>query len=77
MINNQILAFPSHGTMGELVQEGMTLRDYFAAKAINSLIAYELTYGAYRHICPPSAVQIADRALMIADAMMEARNEQI
>lgn len=26
-------AFPSHGSMGEVVQEGMTLRDYFAAKA--------------------------------------------
>lgn len=26
-------AFPSHGTMGEIVQSGMTLRDYFAAKA--------------------------------------------
>lgn len=26
-------AFPSHGSMGEVAQEGMTLRDYFAAKA--------------------------------------------
>ncbi len=29
------LAFPSHGTMGEVAQEGMTLRDYFAAAAIS------------------------------------------
>jgi len=27
-------AFPSHGDMGEVTQEGMTVRDYFAAKAI-------------------------------------------
>jgi len=26
-------AFPSNGTMGEVVCEGMTLRDYLAAKA--------------------------------------------
>lgn len=26
-------AFPSHGTMGEVVETGMALRDYFAAKA--------------------------------------------
>jgi hypothetical protein len=26
-------AFPSHGSMGEVAHEGMTLRDYFAAKA--------------------------------------------
>jgi hypothetical protein len=30
-------AFPSHGTMGEVVCEGMSLRDYFAAKAIQAL----------------------------------------
>ena len=26
-------AFPSHGSMGEVAHDGMTLRDYFAAKA--------------------------------------------
>lgn len=31
MSNNDIPAFPSHGTMGEVVQEGMTLRDWFAS----------------------------------------------
>lgn len=28
-------AFPSHGSMGEVVQPGMSLRDYFAAKAMH------------------------------------------
>jgi hypothetical protein len=26
-------AFPSHGSMGEVAQQGMTLRDYFATNA--------------------------------------------
>jgi len=33
MSDLDIWAFPSHGSMGEVVQEGMTLRDYFAAHA--------------------------------------------
>jgi hypothetical protein len=33
MIDDGGTAFPSHGSMGEVVQEGMTLRDYFAAHA--------------------------------------------
>ena len=32
-------AFPSHGSMGEVAHEGMTLRDYFAAKALQGFIA--------------------------------------
>lgn len=27
-------AFPSHGSMGEVSHEGMTLRDYFAGQAL-------------------------------------------
>ena len=33
MNNKDIWAFPSHGSMGEVAQEGMTLRDYFAIRA--------------------------------------------
>jgi hypothetical protein len=32
-------AFPSHGSMGEVAHEGMTLRDYFAAKAMQGFIS--------------------------------------
>jgi hypothetical protein len=32
-------AFPVHGSMGEVAWEGMTLRDYFAAKAMAAMIA--------------------------------------
>jgi len=32
-------AFPSHGSMGEVTHEGMSMRDYIAAKVIASTIA--------------------------------------
>ena len=38
-MKNNIPAFPSHGTMGEVIQQGMTLRDYFAAKVLQGLVA--------------------------------------
>lgn len=34
-------AFPSHGTMGEVVCEGMTLRDWFAGQALIGLARSE------------------------------------
>ncbi len=36
-------AFPSHGSMGEVAHEGMTLRDYFAARASEEDIQRHLT----------------------------------
>lgn len=30
--------FPSHGSMGEVAQQGMTLRDYFAGNALPYVI---------------------------------------
>lgn len=33
-------AFPSHGSMGEVVQEGMTLRDRFAIRALPTAIEH-------------------------------------
>ena len=38
MKDNGGSAFPSHGSMGEVSNEGMTLRDYFAAKALVTLL---------------------------------------
>ena len=47
--------------------EGMTLRDYFAAKALQGLLATDLN-------CAPEYVQaIADSAYVMADAMLKAR----
>jgi hypothetical protein len=50
-------------------QDGMTLRDYFAAKAIPGLLAAELV-GEY------SNEHVADIAYRIADAMLKARDGQ-
>jgi hypothetical protein len=85
---NNTPAFPSHGSMGEVAHEGMTLRDYFAAKALP--ISYQFWMNDYYH---PDAVDaemraeddrgefdkdmktlVAETAYELADAMMEARN---
>ena len=50
-------------------QRGMTLRDYFAAKAMMALIAHPDSDGDK----PPSV--FAKTAYVMADAMLKARNE--
>ena len=65
-------AFPSHGSMGEVVQEGMTLRDYFAAKAMQAGI------GLIPHMQQPREGKtvpqaITEMAYEYADAMLKAR----
>jgi hypothetical protein len=52
------LAFPSE------LSSGMTLRDYFAAKAMEGLIANNST----------DPFDIAKAAYIVADAMLEARD---
>ena len=59
-------AFPSHGSMGEVAHEGMTLRDYFAAKAMQALI----------HVQVKTAQQMTtETAYQWADAMLKAREQ--
>lgn len=72
---NEISAFPSHGTMGEVVEAGMTLRDYFAAKALFATIANESLVG---NLTKGMTNKDADKAIakhsyMLADAMLAAR----
>lgn len=59
-------AFPSHGNMGEVVCEGMTLRDYFAAKAMQGMLA-----GNVEMFGP--AEKLVETAFMLADAMLAER----
>ena len=60
-------AFPVPDIDGSAVCEGMTLRDYFAAKAMQGLLATDLN-------CAPEYVQaIADSCYVMADAMLKAR----
>ena len=61
-------AFPSHGSMGEVTHEGMTLRDYFAAKWLQGFIANP----SLDDVDPARAARNAYR---MADAMLKARSE--
>ena len=60
-------AFPITSTEDTYGQEGMTLRDYFAAKAMQNLI---FTWKEYE--CEAS--HIANFAYEFADAMIEERS---
>ena len=63
-------AFPNEGFngWGEPFQ-GMTLRDYFAAKAMQGFLAYATHKGIY---APPDN-ELASAAFQLADAMLKAR----
>jgi hypothetical protein len=59
-----IHAFPSgHNPKTGMIEQGMTLRDYFAAKAMQQLMSTE----EYEFCC--------ETAYKWADAMMKARDE--
>jgi len=67
MKDNGGSAFPSHGSMGEVAQEGMSLRDWFAGKALSGIVPQNSSgfrewewYG--------------EAAYKLADAMLEARD---
>ena len=60
------LAFPSHGSMGEIAHEGMTLRDYFAAKAMQGFAAMDDDGFS-------SIEKMAEVSYKWADAMLKAR----
>jgi len=68
-INTGGPAFPHIDSGWGRFEEGMTLRDYFAAKALQGLLSTDLN-------CAPEYVQaIADSAYVLADAMLKARKE--
>lgn len=66
-------AFPVAGSEHNYPVEGMTLRDYFAAKAMiiigepDSYVGTEETKRSYK--------SFASKAYKLADAMLEARNK--
>jgi hypothetical protein len=59
-------AFPAPAGVAHITDQGMTLRDYFAAQAVQGLLASEVN--------APLKV-FAIRAYAIADAMLEARTK--
>ena len=68
MTDKQIPAFPTNTGLGQHQAEGMTLRDYFAAKAMQGM------YAAHKF---PSGIIIdtAKEAYEMADAMLKQRNQ--
>ena len=67
MNNQHAFPFVSH----EVTSYGMTLRDYFAAKAMQALITNTDENSAFE-----ADLWVGRLAYEIADAMMEKRNEQ-
>ena len=66
-------AFPIIDGEANYKQEGMDLRDYFAAKAMQ-LIPF-LANEVFRNPETWGEKEIAEECYRIADAMMEARND--
>ena len=68
-------AFPSHGSMGEVVQEGLSLRDYFAAKALSGLLSmHGASVDGERLSVFKHSGAVAENAYVLADAMLAARS---
>lgn len=55
-------------------QEGMTLRDYFAAKALSGWLA-SYPESCTHPIVAGNADEVAKHSYMLADAMLRAREE--
>lgn len=70
--NNGGPAFPVAGSEHNYPIEGMTLRDYFAAKVLSGWLA---SYpGSNLHpVAAGNADEVAKQAYMLADAMLRAR----
>ena len=70
--NTPAFPFVAEDESGMMINMGMTLRDYFAAKAMQAIMAgqYPITKQ------PDAASRIALAAYQMADAMMEARTDE-
>jgi hypothetical protein len=69
-------AFPTAADNGHSDnQDGMDLRDYFAAKALMATIETSHTYFEIGDTLEQDVLTVAQMAYMYADAMMKARND--
>jgi hypothetical protein len=70
-------AFPCVGGLEKMWADGMSLRDYFAAQAIQ--IGWEIEKarptGPFSEHMEPTYAGAAQRAYYLADAMLKARGE--
>ncbi|HDL7826223.1 TPA: hypothetical protein PXP39_004154 [Yersinia enterocolitica] len=62
------MAFPVPATDSNYFYEGMSLRDYFAAKAMQGICSHTDTWGL-------SVPEIANKAYWIANEMLAARSK--
>ena len=65
-------AFPT-ATLAQKTEGGMTLRDYFAAKAMQTYIADQELIDLYCYLEKDVKHEVAVTAYMMADAMLKAR----
>ena len=70
--NNGGPAFPVAGSEHNYPIEGMTLRDYFAAKALSGWLA-SYPESCTHPILAGNADEVAKHSYMLADAMLRAR----
>jgi hypothetical protein len=70
-IDNSGPAFPinANESADRCIYTGMTLRDYFAAKAMQATINAWIKNNIY----PSTDIEVAKNAYAVADAMLEAR----
>lgn len=66
-------AFPVAGSDHNYAVDGMTLRDYFAAKALQGRLA-SYPADAAHPVAAENTAQVAQQAYMMADAMLKARD---
>lgn len=71
-MSDHVPAFPLYGVTS-VVQEGMSLRDYFAAKALQGAIAGSMSDGT--HFALGDETTLAQMAYLLADAMMLERTK--
>ena len=77
-MNNKIdggAAFPQSGYERWSPEGGMTLRDYFAAKAMQGMLAYPGDEQRGSHHNNNDYDGVSSMAYAYADAMLEARNK--
>ena len=63
-------AFPVAYSNEYFIQEGATLRDYFAAKAMNGILS---NHCMIDNVTEQSVVWVAKESYQMADAMLKAR----
>ena len=73
--NNGGQAFPVAGSDPNYAEEGMSLRDYFAAKALQGWLA-SYPADAVHPVATGNTAQVAQMAYIMADAMLEARGSE-